>query len=181
EEIAKIIVVLKSSLFNAEQYKEAFEYMLESILELSAKKVGETTTPNFINKLAVQIVEPKEGEFYDGAFGIGGTAIEANYFANSYGNELKIYGQELNLKTYCIACIRMFINGIKSTDIRIGDVLANPIFKDGETTIKKFDSIIMNPPFSITWRNKEKEILNDKYARFIYGTPNVSSADWLFV
>lgn len=181
EEIAKIIVVLKSSLFNIEQYRDAFEYMLESVLELTSKTGGEGTTPSFINKLAVQIVEPKSGEFYDGVFGIGGDAVEANNFATQYGNKLKIHGQELNLKTYAIACIRMFINGIKSADIKIGDVLINPAFKEGENKIKKFDSIIMNPPFSMTWKDKENEILNDKYARFIYGTPGVSSADWLFI
>lgn len=143
EEIAKIIVIFKSSFFNAEQYREAFEYMLESTTEISGKMGGGGTTPNFINKLAVQIVEPKSGEFYDGNFGIGGDAFEAYKFAASYGHELKIYGQELDLKTYSIACIRMFINGINSADIRVGDVLTNPVFKDGENTIKKFDTIIM--------------------------------------
>lgn len=181
EEIAKIIVILKSSFFNAEQYREAFEYMLESTTEILGKMGGGGTTPNFINKLAVQIVEPKNGEFYDGNFGIGGDAFEAYKFAASYGHELKIYGQELDLKTYSIACIRMFINGVNSADIRVGDVLTNPVFKDGENTIKKFDTIIMNPPFSMMWKDKESEILKDKYGRFIYGTPGVASADWLFI
>ncbi|MCE9654124.1 N-6 DNA methylase [Clostridium celatum] len=181
EEIAKILVILKSSFFNAEQYRDAFEYMLGSTTELSGKMGVAGSTPNFINKLAVEIVEPKDGEFYDGNFGIGGDAFEAYKFAASYGNELKIYGQELELKTYSIACIRMFINGIKSADIRVGDVLINPVFKEGENTIKKFDTVIMNPPFSMMWKDRENEILNDKYGRFIYGTPGVSSADWLFI
>lgn len=181
EEIGKIIVILKSSLFNLQQYRNAFEYMLESVTELTGKSGGEGTTPNYINKLAVEIVEPMSGEFYDGTFGIGGSAVEAYSFASQYGNELKIYGQELDLKTYSIACIRMFINEIKSADIRIGDVLVNPIFKESENLLKKFDSIIMNPPFSMTWKEKENKIINDKYARFIYGTPGVASADWLFI
>lgn len=181
EVIAKIIVILKSSLFNSDDYRKAFEYMLESVTELTGKGGGEGITPNSINKLAVEIVEPKSGEFYDGTFGIGGSAVEAYKFASRYGNELKVYGQELNFKTYSIACIRMFINEIKSADIRIGDVLVNPIFKESENLLKKFDSIIMNPPFSMTWKEKENEILNDKYARFIYGTPGVASADWLFI
>lgn len=181
EDIGKILVILKSSLFNEEQYRDAFEYMLEYTTEVLGKAGEEATTPNFINKLAVEILEPKNGEFYDGTFGIGGDAIEAYKFAANYGNELKIYGQELNEKTYAIACIRMFINGIKSADIRIGDVLTNPVFKEGENTIKKFDTIIMNPPFGVMWKDKEIEILNDKYSRFIYGTPGVSSADWLFI
>lgn len=181
EEIAKILVILKSSFFNAEQYRDAFEYMLDSVTELSGKMGVAGSTPNFINKLAVEIVEPKSGEFYDGNFGIGGDAFEAYKFASSYENELKIYGQELDLKTYSIACIRMFINGIKSADIRVGDVLTNPAFKEGENTIKKFDAVIMNPPFGMIWKDKENEILNDKYGRFIYGTPGVSNADWLFI
>ncbi len=181
EDIAKIIVVLKSSFINEIQYRDAFEYMLEIVSEIAGKSVTEDTTPNFINKLAVEIIEPKNGEFYDGVFGIGGGAIEAYNFSKGYGNELKVYGQELNLKTYCIACIRMFINGIKSADIRVGDVLVNPIFKDGDNTLKKFDYIIMNPPFSMPWKDKENQILNDKYGRFIYGTPGVSNSDWLFI
>ena len=181
EEVAKILVILKSSFFNKEQYGEAFEYMLESVIELSGKMGVIGSTPNFINKLAVEIVEPKTGEFYDGSFGIGGDAIYAYKFAKNYGNELEIYGQELDLKTYSIACIRMFINGVKSVDIRVGDVLTNPLFKEGENTIKKFDTVIMNPPFSMVWKDKENKILNDKYGRFIYGIPGVASADWLFI
>nr|WP_243278597.1 N-6 DNA methylase [Clostridium butyricum] len=154
--------------------------MLESVTDAIGKSSGEGTTPQFINKLAVQIVEPKDGEFYDGTFGIGGSAVEAYKFATQYGNELNIYGQELELKTYSIACIRMFINGVKTSDIRIGDVLTNPVFKE-ENTLKKFDSIIMDPPFSMPWKDIENEVLNDKYARFIYGTPGVASADWLFI
>lgn len=181
DEIGKIIVVLKSSFINAEQYREAFEYMIEMITESSGKGGGEGITPYFINKLAVEIVEPKNGEFYDGTFGVGGDAIEAYKFAANYENELRIFGQELDNKTYSIAKVRMFINGIESADIRIGDVLTNPIFREGENTLKKFDSIVMNPPFGVTWKEKEAEIINDKYSRFIYGTPGVSSADWLFI
>lgn len=181
EEIAKILVIFKSSLFTSEQYRDAFEFMLENVMELTGKSGGEGITPSSINKLAVEIVETKSGDFYDGTFGIGGGAIEANNFARAYGNELAIYGQELNIRIYSIACIRMFINGIKSSNIKSGDVLTEPAFKDGESSIKKFDSIIMNPPFSMMWKDKENQILNDRYSRFIYGTPGVSSADWLFI
>lgn len=181
DEIAKIIVNLKSYLINAEQYRVAFEYMIEMITEYSGKGGSIGTTPDFINKLAVEVVEPKDGEFYDGVFGIGGDAVAAHKFAASYGNELKIYGQEANLETYSIAKIRMFINGIDGSDIKIGDMLINPMLTETENTLKKFDSIIMCPPFGLTWKGIEGEITNDKYGRFIYGTPGVSSADWLFI
>ena len=181
EQLSKIIVILKRYSFDKELFKKAFEFILEQVEELSGKFGGEEITPKFFNKLAVEIVEPKNGEFYDGVFGFGGDAIEAYKFAAKYGNELKINGQELDLKTYSIACIRMFINGINSADIRIGDVLTNPIFKEDENVLKKYDSIIMAPPLCLAWKDKESQIINDKYSRFIYGLPGVANADWLFI
>lgn len=181
EQLSKIIVILKRYSFDKELFRKAFEFILEQVEELSGKFGGEEITPKFFNKLAVEIVEPKNGEFYDGVFGFGGDAIEAYKFAAKYGNELKIYGQELDLKTYSIACIRMFINGINSADIRIGDVLTNPIFKEDENVLKKYDSIIMAPPLCLAWKDKESQIINDKYSRFIYGLPGVANADWLFI
>ena len=181
EQLSKIIVILKRYSFDKELFRKAFEFMLEQVEELSGKFGGEGITPKFFNKLAVEIVEPKNGEFYDGVFGFGGDAIEAYKFAAKYGNELKIYGQELDLKTYSIACIRMFINGINSADIRIGDVLTNPILKEDENILKKYDSIIMAPPLGLGWKDKESQIINDKYSRFIYGLPGVANADWLFI
>ena len=181
EQLSKIIVILKRYSFDKELFRKAFEFILEQVEELSGKFGGEEITPKFFNKLAVEIVEPKNGEFYDGVFGFGGDAIEAYKFAAKYGNELKIYGQELDLKTYSIACIRMFINGINSADIRIGDVLTNPIFKEDENILKKYDSIIMAPPLGLGWKDKESQIINDKYSRFIYGLPGVANADWLFI
>ena len=181
EQLSKIIVILKRYSFDKELFRKAFEFILEQVEELSGKFGGEEITPKFFNKLAVEIVEPKNGEFYDGVFGFGGDAIEAYKFAAKYGNELKINGQELDLKTYSIACIRMFINGINSADIRIGDVLTNPIFKEDENVLKKYDSIIMAPPLCLAWKDKESQIINDKYSRFIYGLPGVANADWLFI
>ena len=181
EQLSKIIVILKRYSFDKELFRKAFEFILEQVEELSGKYAGEEITPKFFNKLAVEIVEPKNGEFYDGVFGFGGDAIEAYKFAAKYGNELKINGQELDLKTYSIACIRMFINGINSADIRIGDVLTNPIFKEDENVLKKYDSIIMAPPLGLGWKDKESQIINDKYSRFIYGLPGVANADWLFI
>lgn len=181
EQLSKIIVILKRYSFDKELFRKAFEFILEQVEELLGKFGGEEITPKFFNKLAVEIVEPKNGEFYDGVFGFGGDAIEAYKFAAKYGNELKINGQELDLKTYSIACIRMFINGINSADIRIGDVLTNPIFKEDENVLKKYDSIIMAPPLGLGWKDKESQIINDKYSRFIYGLPGVANADWLFI
>ena len=115
--------------------------MLDSISDICGKSGGETITPNFLNKLAVEIVEPKEGEFYDGVLGTAGDAVEAYKYAEKYGNKLKIFGQELNKTTYALAKVRMFMNGIDSANVKLGDVLTNPEFVENKNTLKKFDSI----------------------------------------
>lgn len=39
----------------------------------------------------------------------------------------------------------------------------------------------MAPPLCLAWKDKESQIINDKYSRFIYGLPGVANADWLFI
>ena len=39
----------------------------------------------------------------------------------------------------------------------------------------------MAPPLGLGWKDKESQIINDKYSRFIYGLPGVANADWLFI
>lgn len=181
EELSKIFVVLKSNLSTKEDYREALNTMLDTACELNGRNNGESTTPDFINKLSINIVEPISGDFFDGAFGLGGGAIEAYNYAKKYGNELEVCGQENDISTYAIACLRMYIMGIDNADIKLGDVLVNPAHIDGKNALRKFDNIVMVSAFGMMWKGIESQIENDKYSRFIYGTPGVSSADWLFI
>lgn len=176
EVISKIIVALKSELSTPEQYRGAFECMLEKVSDQMGKAMEIDSTPKSINQIATEIVEPKIGNFFDGTFGLGGDAIEAYKFAEQYGNKIDIYGQELNMKTYAIACIRLYINGIRNSNIKLGNMLVEPAFPE-----MKFRSIIMNPPFGMSWKDIEREIEEDRYSRFIYGLPGKSSSGWLFV
>ncbi|UZT06197.1 N-6 DNA methylase [Clostridium sp. LQ25] len=181
DKIGKILVILQNSFFSEEDYRMAFEDVINRVTEIFGNERGENATPEFINKLTVEIIEPKEGSFYDGTFGKGGDALEAYRFAESYGNELKIFGQEISIEAVAIAKMRMYINNVKSVDIRVGDTLIAPLLVEENTSINKFKSIIMDIPFGLQWKNRQGEILNDKYERFIYGIPGVSSADWLFI
>lgn len=181
DEIAKILVAFKTALRNTKQYAQAFEEMLEFISEMMNKSQGEHITTKCVNELAVQLVDPKEGTFCDGTFGIGGSAIEAYRYVESNGKRLQVYGQEINLKAYRVACIRLFVNGINSKGLKQESILQGPLLNEDGKTMMKFDHIIMQPPFGMQWKEQEKHILKDYHARFIYGTPSISSADWLFI
>lgn len=181
DEIAKILVAFKTALRNTKQYAQAFEGMLEYISEMMGKSQADHITAKCVNELAVKLVNPKEGTFYDGTFGVGGRAIEAYRYVESNGKTLQVYGQEINLNAYRVACIRLFVNGINPEGLKQESVLQSPLLYEEDKTIMKFDNIIMQPPFGIQWKEEEKHILKDNHARFIYGTPSVSSADWLFI
>lgn len=178
EEIAKILVILKSACWKEEQYTDAMEYLLEQVSDVVGRTKGEDDTPKCINQLGIHILEPK-GTFYDGTLGLAGGAVEAYQQASQVGNVLKMYGQEINLRAYALACVRVFMHGIRDAQLKKEDMLTTPMLEEGG--VKKFDSIMMNPPFSLAWREQEKQIANDKYARYIYGLPSASSADWLFI
>lgn len=180
DEIAKILVIFKTSLKDKEQYAQAFEYMLDYMSEAVGKTGGEQATPSFINRLAVALADPKEGTFYDGTFGLGGSAIAAYQYVNKEGKKLQIYGQEINQKTYALACIRLYIYGVDCLELRQQDVLEMPFLENDNRTVKKFDTVIMHPPFGLQWKELEGTLTKDKYARFIYGMPGMASADWLF-
>lgn len=181
EEIAKILVIFKTTLKNTQQYVQAFECMLEYMADMLSKSQAEYITAKCVNELAVQLVDAKAGTFYDGTFGVGGSAIEAYRQSESNGKRIQVYGQEINQKAYRLACIRLFINGINPEGLKQESLLQTPLVDRNSKTMMKFDYIIMQPPFGVQWKEQEKHILKDDHARFIYGTPSMSSADWLFI
>ena len=72
-----------------------------------------------------------------------------NYLASHGENpaNLQLFGQEMNLSTWAICKLNMFLHGVISADIRKGDTLGDPQHvENGE--INRFDRVIANPPFS---------------------------------
>jgi len=61
-------------------------------------------------------------------------------------------------------------------DIRLGDTMRNPAFKDKAGKLQQFDLVTANPMWNQNFPTKLYE--NDPYERFIYGIPPESSADW---
>ena len=97
----------------------------------------------------------------DPACGSGGLLLK---FAKILGKENVregFFGQEINLTTYNLARINMFLHNINYNNFNIarGDTLTHPEHWDDEP----FDAIVSNPPYSIKWAGKENPILiNDE-------------------
>ncbi len=177
----QLLSMITSVNFSKEQWGYAFQDMLFRIYETVGRDREEHTTPQCLNKLGIQLLEPNKGSFYDGTSGLNGTLIEAYAFANEGGSHLELYGQEINSVVWAIGKIRLFMNEIEDANIQLGNTLKAPLFNEGGNQIKRFDTIMMNFPFGLSWNTVASSVEQDTYNRFIFGKPAKSSSEWLFI
>jgi type I restriction enzyme M protein len=161
----------------------AYEYLIKMFADSAGKKGGEFYTPSEVVNLLVHLIKPKEGmRVYDPTAGSGGMLIQSKHYLaeqNQNLTNISLYGQEMNLNTWAICKMNMFLHGIYNADIRKGDTIRNPKHTDGGE-IMTFDRVIANPPFSLKkWGKNSAD--NDQFGRFPYGTPPKNAGDLAFV
>lgn len=161
----------------------AYEYLIKMFADSAGKKGGEFYTPSEVVRLLVALLKPTAGmRVYDPTCGSGGMLVQTSNYLASHGENptnLSLFGQEMNLNTWAICKMNMFLHGVYSADIRKGDTLRDPQHtQHGE--LMAFDRVIANPPFSLKGWGKE-EVENDAYGRFPYGTPPKDAGDLAFV
>jgi type I restriction enzyme M protein len=161
----------------------AYEYLIKQFADSAGKKGGEFYTPSEVVKLLVSLLKPHAGmRVYDPTVGSGGMLVTTRNYLASHGenpSNLALYGQEMNLNTWAICKMNMFLHGVFNADIRKGDTLRDPQHvENGELML--FDRVIANPPFSLKkWGKDEAD--NDSYGRFPYGTPPKDAGDLAFI
>lgn len=159
-----------------------YEYLLKNFADESGKKAGEFFTPREVVHLLVGILEPQPGEsVYDPACGSGGMLVATiNQLRNSGMDHrtLRLYGQEINLTTASIARMNLFLHEIEDFDIKRGDTLRAPAFKDASGAVRQFDAVIANPPFSLANWGADRWS-SDPRAKF--GVPPAKNGDYAFI
>jgi type I restriction enzyme M protein len=149
----------------------------------AGKKGGGFYTPGEVVKLLVSLIKPHAGmKVLDPTCGSGGMLLQSrNYLARHGENEqnIQLFGQEMNLSTWAICKLNMFLHGFFNADIRKGDTLGEPQHVEhGE--LMRFDRVIANPPFSLkNWGRESAE--HDGYGRFRFGIPPKDAGDLAFV
>lgn len=91
---------------------------------------------------------------------------------------LRLYGQEINLTTSSIARMNLFLHEIEDFDIKRGDTLRTPAFKDTSGAVRQFDVVIANPPFSLANWGADRWAADP---RAICGVPPAKNGDFAFV
>ena len=178
----------KYRLRNADFYRPdllgtAYEYLIKMFADSAGKKGGEFYTPGEVVKLLVELLKPAAGmRVYDPTAGSGGMLVATRNYLAEQGEDaanLSLYGQEMNLNTWAICKMNMFLHGVFSADIRKGDTLRDPQHTSGGE-LMSFDRVIANPPFSLkNWGHEEAE--SDEYGRYPYGIPSKNAGDLAFV
>lgn len=141
-------------------FGDAYEFLMSMYASSAGKSGGEFFTPQEVSELLAEIatVGKKEvNKVYDPACGSGSLLLK---FAKVLGKEnvrQGFYGQEINLTTYNLCRINMFLHDInyEKFDIAHGDTLIDPKHWDDEP----FDAIVSNPPYSIKWDGDSNPIL----------------------
>jgi len=161
----------------------AYEYLIKQFADSAGKKGGEFYTPSEVVWLLVSLLKPKAGmTIYDPTVGSGGMLIQTRRYLAEHGenpSNLGLYGQEMNLSTYAICKMNMFLHGEFDAKIEKGDTLRDPRHvENGKLML--FDRVIANPPFSLAkWGKEEADA--DRYGRFPFGTPPKDTGDLAFV
>lgn len=144
-------------------FGDAYEYLMTMYAANAGKSGGEFFTPQEVSELLARItvVGKKEvNKVYDPACGSGSLLLK---FAKVLGKENVrngFYGQEINITTYNLCRINMFLHDInyEQFDIAHGDTLTDPHHWDDEP----FEAIVSNPPYSIKWDGDANPlIIND--------------------
>ncbi len=164
-------------------FGDAYEYLLEQFADATKKKGGEFFTPREVVNLLVNIVNPKEGmRICDPTCGSGGMLIiSRKHVEEQKGNpkNLVLDGQESNYGNLAMCKMNMVLHGITHFTIQYGDVLVKPQHVESGT-LKTYDRVLANFPFSMDWDNKGAD--NDPYGRFRFGVPpSKGKADFAFI
>lgn len=141
-------------------FGDAYEYLMTMYASNAGKSGGEFFTPQEVSELLAEITvvgKKQVNKVYDPACGSGSLLLK---FAKVLGKEnvrQGFFGQEVNITTYNLCRINMFLHDInyEKFDIAHGDTLTDPKHWDDEP----FDAIVSNPPYSIKWEGDANPLL----------------------
>ena len=169
-----------------------FEELLRKFSEMSNETSGEHYTPRDVVRLLVSLVfspdkddlqgEGKVRSIFDPCCGTGGMlTIGKEWVRENISNDVRfnLSGQELNPQTFSICKSDFLITGEDPDKIKLGSSLSDDNFEG-----KKFDYMITNPPFGVSWKSEKgfiEEESKNPLGRFTVGTPRTSDGSLLFL
>ena len=171
---------------------------------------GQFYTPPEVRDIIVRTIQPEpDSTFYDPTCGSGGFLIDAAKLVKELTGDakrLRLFGQETIWNTWAIANINMLLHGLDA-QVKQGNTIKDPKYLvDGSSTVRQFNCVGANFPFSEEnwWLNgtpkkdakgkpvlkkngspqlvyPDKDEFSDPFNRLVYGVPNFSNGDFVFL
>ena len=168
-------------------FGDAYEFLISNYAANAGKSGGEFFTPQQVSKLIAQLAihgQDRVNKIYDPACGSGSLLLQARKLFEEHIIQDGFLGQEINLTTYNLARMNMFLHGINydKFDIKHGDTLKDPGFEEERKRSNGFDAIVSNPPYSVYWEGSDDPtLINDpRFAPAGVLAPR-SKADFAFI
>ena len=165
---------------------DAYEYLMKNFATESGKSKGQFYTPAEVSRVMAKVIglsNAKNGKrttIYDPTCGSGSLLLRA---ICETPEGATVYGQEKDNATVGLAKMNMILHNEIYADIKQGDTINDPQFKDDDQ-LKTFDYIVANPPFSTkSWLKSAKA--EDEYHRWgegiKIGIPPEKNGDYAFL
>ncbi len=154
---------------------EVYEYFLDKFAKAEGKRGGEFYTPASVVRLLVEVLEPYSGRIYDPCCGSGGMFVQAEKFVLAHRgrrDDIAVYGQESNERTWRLATMNLAIHGINGN---LSTRWEDTFFLDKHPDVKA-DFILANPPFNMSdWARNAQD------PRWRFGTPPAGNANFAWL
>ncbi len=158
---------------------QVYEYFLGMFASAEGKLGGQFYTTPSIVKTLVEVLQPTSGRVYDPCCGSGGMFVQSERFLEAHGGKLgdiAIYGQESNPTTRRLCAMNLAIRGI---DFDLGKTHGDT-FLENQHPDKRFDFILMNPPFGSNASYPKSQLENDVRWKK-YGLPREKPANYAWM
>lgn len=168
---------------------DAYEYLMRHFATESGKSKGQFYTPAEVSRVIAQILGIRHAKItndttvYDPTCGSGSLLLKIGDEARHGHPDVKVtlYGQEKDNATAGLARMNMILHDYAIAEIKQGNTIANPLLLDGDS-LKTFDYVVANPPFSDKRWSTGLDAENDPWQRFQhYGVPPKKQGDYAYL
>jgi len=162
---------------------DAYEYLMRHFASESGKSKGQFYTPAEVSRIIAKVIGITPDNVrasttvYDPTCGSGSLLLKV---AAEAEKKITLEGQEKDITTAGLARMNMILHDFPTCDIRQGNTLSSPKFKNGNS-LQTYDYVVANPPFSDKVWSKDIISSNDAFNRFSWGVPPKKQGDYAYL
>lgn len=163
---------------------DAYEYLMRHFATESGKSKGQFYTPAEVSRILAKVIGINQNNSshqttaYDPTCGSGSLLLKV---MNEAGKNIDLYGQEKETTTANLAHMNMILHGAETATIIADNTLSRPFYKEENGSLKKFDYVVANPPFSLKSWSNGVNVDSDEHNRFALGVPPEKNGDYAFL